>query len=77
MLTTSRSLRLTRLFAAVAVLAPCACAVQPLAENIAPPRFVVGDHWEYLVTDGLAAARDDSADAQVVAINAVSRPCDW
>src|ERR1700682_4675871 len=51
--TTLRSPRLSHLFAALAVLVLCACAAQPLGENIAPPRFVVGDHWEYLVTDGL------------------------
>ena len=70
MLTTLRSLRLSRLFAALAVLVLCACAAQPLAENIAPPRFVVGDHWEYLVTDGLRRGATTRLDVQVVAINA-------
>src|ERR1700693_2110983 len=70
MLTTLRSLRPSRLFAALAVLVLSACAVQPLTENIAPPRFVVGDHWEYLVTDGLRRGATTRLDVQVVAINA-------
>src|SRR5437773_214707 len=70
MLTTLRSLRRSRLFAALAVLVLSACAVQPLTENIAPPRFVVGDHWEYLVTDGLRRGATTRLDVQVVAINA-------
>ena len=70
MMTTSRSLRLSGLFAALAVLVLGACAVQPLGENIAPPHFVVGDHWEYLVTDGLRRGATTRLDVQVVAINA-------
>lgn len=70
MMTTLRSLRLSGLFAALAVLVLGACAVQPLGENIAPPHFVVGDHWEYLVTDGLRRGATTRLDVQVVAINA-------
>jgi len=71
MLTTSRPLPLSRLAAALAGLALCACAAQqPLVENVAPPRFVVGDHWEYLVTDGLRRGATTRLDVQVVAINA-------
>jgi hypothetical protein len=69
MLTTLRSLRLSRLFAALAALVLCACAAQPLVENIAPPRFVVGDHWEYLITDDLRRGATTRLDVQVVAIN--------
>jgi hypothetical protein len=69
MLTTLRSLRLPRVFAALAVLVLSACAVQPLTGNIAPPRFVVGDHWEYLVTDGLRRGATTRLDVQVVAVN--------
>ena len=60
---------LSRLAALVA-LALCACAtLQPLGENVPPPRFVVGDHWEYLVTDGLRRGATTRLDVQVVAIN--------
>src|SRR5712692_1164812 len=48
------SLPLSRLFAALAAVVLCACAArQPLGDSVAPPRFVVGDHWEYSITDGL------------------------
>ena len=67
--TTFRLLPLSR-FAVLAALALCACATrQPLGENVAPPRFVVGDHWEYLVTDGLRRGSTSRLDVQVVAIN--------
>jgi hypothetical protein len=64
-----RSLALSTL-AALAALALCACATrQPLGENVAAPRFVVGDHWEYLVTDGLRRGATTRLDVQVVAVN--------
>jgi hypothetical protein len=64
-----RLLPLSRL-AVLAALALCACATrQPLGENVAPPRFVVGDHWEYIVTDGLRRGATTRLDVQVVAIN--------
>src|ERR1019366_8494783 len=48
MLTMLPSLPLSRLFAALTALVLCACAShEPLGENVGPPRFVVGDHWEY------------------------------
>ena len=43
MLTMLRSLPLSRLVATLAAVVLCACAArQPLGENVAPPRFVVG-----------------------------------
>ena len=66
-----QSLPLSRLFAALAAVFLCACAArQPLGENVAPPRFVVGDHWEYSITDGLRRGATTRLDVQVVAINA-------
>lgn len=57
-------------FAALSALVLCACAtVQPLGENVPPPRFVVGDHWEYLVTDGLRRGATTRLDVQVVAVD--------
>jgi hypothetical protein len=58
-------------FAALAALALGACATpQPLVESVAPPRFVVGDHWEYLITDGLRRGATTRLDVQVVGVNA-------
>jgi hypothetical protein len=71
MLTMLRSLPLSRLIAALAALVLFACAArQPLVENVAPPRFVVGDRWEYRITDGLRRGATTRLDVQVVAINA-------
>jgi hypothetical protein len=71
MLTMLRSLPLSRLVAALAAVVLCACAArQPLGENVAPPRFVVGDRWEYQITDGLRRGATTRLDVQVVAINA-------
>jgi hypothetical protein len=71
MLTTLRSFSLSRLFAALAAIVLCACAAPlPLGENVAPPRFVIGDHWEYRITDGLRRGATTRLDVQVVAINA-------
>ena len=71
MLTMLRSLPLPRLFATFAAVVLCACAArQPLGENVAPPRFVVGDHWEYRITDGLRRGATTRLDVQVVAVNA-------
>lgn len=71
MLTMLRSLPLSRLFAALAAIVLCACAAHPpLVENVAAPRFVVGDHWEYRITDSLRRGATTRLDVQVVAINA-------
>jgi hypothetical protein len=71
MLTILRLLPFSRLSAALAALVLCACAApQPLGENVAPPRFVVGDRWEYRITDGLRRDATTRLDVQVVAINA-------
>jgi hypothetical protein len=71
MLMMLRSLPLSRLVATLAALVLCACAArQPLVENVAPPRFVVGDRWEYRITDGLRRGATTRLDMQVVAINA-------
>jgi hypothetical protein len=60
-----------RLFAVAATFILCACAAPlPLGENVPPPRFVVGDHWEYRITDGLRRNVTSELDVQVIAINA-------
>jgi hypothetical protein len=71
MQTMLRSLPLSRLVATLAAVVVCACAArQPLGENVPPPRFVVGDRWEYRITDGLRRGATTRLDVQVVAINA-------
>ena len=65
MLTTLRSLPLSRLVAMFAAVVLCACAARlPLGENVAPPHFVVGDHWEYRITDGLRREVAEPAEAK-------------
>jgi hypothetical protein len=55
----------------LAALALGACATsQPMVGTVAPPRFVVGDHWEYLITDSLRRGATTRLDVQVVAVNA-------
>jgi hypothetical protein len=59
-----------RLLAVAATLALGACAApQPLGDNVPSPRFAVGDHWEYRVTDGLRRNATSQLDVQVTAIN--------
>jgi hypothetical protein len=71
MLTMLRSLPLSRLVATLAAVVLCSCAArQPLGENVPPPRFVVGDRWEYRITDGLRRGATTRLDMQVVAMNA-------
>src|ERR1700676_135235 len=71
MLMMLRSLPLSRLVATLAAVVLCACAArQPLGENVPPPRFVVGDRWEYRITDGLRRGATTRLDMQVVAMNA-------
>lgn len=71
MLTMLRSFALTRLAVPLATIFLCACATRtPLAESVAPPHFVVGDHWEYQITDGLRRGATTQLDVQVVALNA-------
>jgi hypothetical protein len=71
MSTILRSRSLSRFIVLLAALVLCACAaLQPLGQNVAPPRFVVGDHWEYRITDGLRRGATTRLDVQVVEINA-------
>jgi len=37
--------------ASLALLA--ACATAPVGPPVAPPRFIVGDHWQYRVIDNM------------------------
>jgi hypothetical protein len=58
-------------FAALVALALGACATtQPMVGTVAPPRFVVGDHWQYLITDGLRRGATTRLDVEIVAVNA-------
>lgn len=60
-----------RRWVALGALALCACASQqPLVGTIAAPHFVVGDHWQYRITDGLRRGATTDLDVQVIGINA-------
>ena len=54
------------LIAALALLA--ACATAPVGPPVAPPRFIVGDHWQYRVTDNLRRGVVSQIDVEVVAL---------
>jgi hypothetical protein len=49
----------------------CACSTPlPVGQSVPPPHFVVGDHWEYRVTDGLRRDAVSQLDVRVIAIDA-------
>jgi hypothetical protein len=67
---TPRPLSPLRPLAALLALLVCACAAQlPVGQSVPPPHFVVGDHWEYRVIDGLRRNAVSQLDVQVTAIN--------
>ncbi len=71
MVTMPRLRALRRIAVAMAALLLTACAArQPLMDSIAPPRFIVGDHWQYQITDGLRRGATTRLDVQVVALDA-------
>jgi hypothetical protein len=53
---------------AAAALLLAACAAAPLGPPVASPRFVVGDHWQYRVTDNMRRGAVSRIDAEVVAL---------
>jgi hypothetical protein len=44
------------------------CASAPVGAPIDAPRFVVGDHWQYRVTDNLRRGTVSQLDAEVIAV---------
>ena len=54
------------LIAPLALLA--ACATAPVGPPVAPPRFIVGDHWQYRVIDNMRRGAVSQIDAEVVAL---------
>jgi hypothetical protein len=54
------------LIASLALLASCATA--PVGPPVAPPRFIVGDHWQYRVIDNMRRGAVSQIDAEVVAL---------
>lgn len=54
------------LIALLALLA--ACATAPVGPPVAPPRFVVGDHWQYRVIDNMRRGAVSQIDAEVVSV---------
>jgi hypothetical protein len=68
---TSPSLPSLKSLASLVALMLCACAAPlPVGQSVPPPRFVVGDHWEYRVTDGLRRDAMSQLDVRVTAVNA-------
>lgn len=59
--------RFLQLLAALAILAACA-AIPPVGSQVAPPRFAVGDHWEYRIIDNMRRGAVSQLDAEVVAL---------
>ncbi|MEP6996620.1 MAG: hypothetical protein ABI900_03175 [Betaproteobacteria bacterium] len=52
--------------AALAVLAACAAA--PVGPPVAPPQFIVGDHWQYRMIDNMRRGAVSQIDAEIVAL---------
>ena len=48
------------------------CASAPVGAPIEAPRLVVGDHWQYRVTDNLRRGMVSQLDAEVIAVAAGS-----
>ncbi len=70
MRTSLRLFLLQRSTGALAALALAACASQPpLVGTIPAPHFVVGDHWEYRITDGLRRGATTELAVQVIGVN--------
>ena len=55
--------------AALIVCALAACASAPVGPAIDAPRLVVGDRWEYRVTDNLRRGTVSRLDAEVIAVS--------
>lgn len=62
-----RMFRTLSLFTPLALLAACAAA--PVGPPVAPPRFAVGDHWQYRVIDNMRRGTVSQIDAEVVALS--------
>ena len=45
-----------------------ACATTPVGPPVAPPRFIIGDHWQYRVIDNMRRGAVSQIDAEVVAL---------
>ena len=61
--------QLLRRFAYLAAAALLAsCATTPVGPPVAPPRFVVGDHWQYRLIDNMRRGAVSQVDAEIVAL---------
>jgi hypothetical protein len=56
-------------FALSVVLALGACSSAPLGPPINAPTLVVGDHWQYRITDNLRRGAVSQLDAEVIAVS--------
>lgn len=66
---TLRSNGIAPALAVCALLGLAACASAPVGEGVAAPRLVVGDHWQYRVTDNLRRGALSQLDAEVIAVS--------
>lgn len=53
---------------AIALLCLAGCASAPIGAPVDAPRLVVGDHWQYRVTDNLRRGTVSQLDAEVIAV---------
>jgi hypothetical protein len=63
---------LSSFFTAVSVLAVigvAGCASAPVGPPVDAPRFAVGDHWQYQITDNLRRGAVSQLDAEVIAVS--------
>jgi hypothetical protein len=56
-------------FVAFVLLGLVGCASAPVGEGVEAPRLVVGDRWQYRVTDNLRRGAVSQLDAEVIAVS--------
>lgn len=64
-----RSFFVAPAFAACALLGLAGCASEPVGPGVNAPQLVVGDHWQYRVTDNLRRGIVSQLDAEVIAVS--------
>ena len=60
---------ITPAFAACTILCLAGCASEPIGTGVAAPQLVIGDHWQYRVTDNLRRGIVSQLDAEVIAVS--------
>ena len=65
----SRSYLVAPALAAFVLLAITGCTSAPVGEGIEAPQLIVGDRWQYRVTDNLRRGVESQLDAEVIAVS--------